>query len=656
MKFLIISTAKALLTFPILFLGACGGGKDEPLEVSGAIQLSPGQIEEALAYRNPGAESYFAENSEFFRVKTAGDLPDGLVWESGDGEKEFASPEAIRGGKEKIWIQDFPRTLRVVGPDSATSFRRYLQDDHSVSLVKKHPETGGYFPGLCSEWAISEDRKTVWFRIDPEAQYSDGVPVVARHFFFTFYFMRSPWIQAPWYNNWYSEKYTHITSYGDDIIEVGLKDAKPDTLRFFEEDLLPIPEYFYDEFGEDFINRYAWRFVPTTGPYIIKADDIRKGRTLTQTRLGDWWADDKKFWRYRYNPDEREFSVIRDPEKALEAFLSGDFDMQRVRTPDVWQEKLDKPPVKKGYIVRAQFYNQTPRPCYSLRLNKSKPYLNDINIRLGLQHASNFRLVLEQYFRGRYERMQSSSDGYGDYTNPEVKARKFSAAKAREYFAKAGFTKSGADGILVNEQGERLSFTVTTGYKRLTDVLTILEREARKAGVEFQIEIIDSTAAWKKVQEKKHEICLTALNRSVELYPRYWDFWHSFNAYKEDGSVKPETNNFTVTAYPEWDKLIDRYEKSTDLAEIKAIAHELEQKIHDDSAFIPGWVRPYFQCAYWRWVQWPEGFSSRLAREHDELYVHWIDPEIKAETKAAIKEGEDFGETTLTFDQHQQKP
>lgn len=226
MKFLTISTAKALLTFPILFLGACGGDKDEPLEVSGAIQLSPGQIEEALAYRNPGAESYFAENSEFFRVKTAGDLPDGLVWENGDGEKEFASPKAIRGGKEKIWIQDFPRTLRVVGPDSATSFRRYLQDDHSVSLVKKHPETGGYFPGLCSEWAISEDRKTVWFRIDPKAQYSDGVPVVARHFFFTFYFMRSPWIQAPWYNNWYSEKYTHITSYGADIIEVGLKDAK----------------------------------------------------------------------------------------------------------------------------------------------------------------------------------------------------------------------------------------------------------------------------------------------------------------------------------------------------------------------------------------------------------------------------------------------
>ncbi|MDF1859609.1 MAG: ABC transporter substrate-binding protein [Verrucomicrobiales bacterium] len=655
MKIPFAQLAKALPALPILFLVACGSPEEE-LEVSGATKLSPEQIEEALAVRHPGAEAHFAENSDFFQMKTASDLPAGLLWKSGAEQAEFASPKALRGGTERIWVQDFPRTLRVVGPDSATSFRGFIHDNQEMSLVKKHPETGGYFPGLCSEWAISEDRKTAWFRLDPEARFSDGVPLKARHFFFTFYFMRSPWIQAPWYNNWYSEKYTRIAAYGDDIIEVGLKDAKPDTLRFFEEDLYPLPEHFYAEFEEDFINRYAWRFAPTTGPYVIHAKDIRKGRTLTQTRLDDWWANDKKFWRFRFNPDYREFSVIRDPEKALEAFISGDYEMQRIRTPDVWQEKLDKPPVQKGYIARAQFYNQIPRPCYSLRLNKSKRHLDNLDIRIGLQHASNFDLVLEQYFRGRYERMQTSSDGYGEFTNPDIKVREFSPAKAREHFAKAGFTKSGPDGILVNEQGQRLSFTVSTGYKRFADVLTILEREARKAGVEFQIEIIDATAAWKKAQEKKHEICFTALNRSVELYPRYWDFWHSFNAYKEDGSVKAETNNFTVTAYPEWDELIDRYEQSTDLAEIKSIAYELEQKIHDDASFIPGWIRPYLQCAYWRWVQWPEGFNARLAREHDELCIHWIDPKIKAETEAAMKSGKEFEETTLIFDQHQRKP
>jgi len=657
MPFSLSQAARAALVLPALLLGACGGGdSEETLEVSGATRLTPEEIEAVLSFRHPDAEEFYSANPDFFQVKAESDLPEGLAWETGSDQVKFSSAKAIRGGKERIWVQDFPRTLWVAGPDSATSFQSFIHDDHSLSLVKKHPETGGYFPRLCSEWAISEDRKTAWFRIDPKARYSDGVPVKARHFFFTFYFMQSSWIQVPWYNNWYSEKYTRITAYGDDIIGVELKDAKPETLRFFEEDLYPVPEYFYDEFGEDSINRYAWRFVPTTGPYVIHAKDIRKGRTLTQTRLEDWWANDNKFWRHRFNADQREFSVIRDPEKALEAFLSGDYEMQRIRTPDVWQEKLDKPPVQKGYVVRAQFYNQTPRPCYSLRLNKSKAPLDDLNIRLGLQHASNFGLVLDQYFRGRYERMESSSDGYGEFTNPEVKAREFSPAKAREYFAKAGYTKSGPDGILVKENSECLSFTVTTGYKRLTDVLTILEREARKAGVAFQIEIMDSTAAWKKVQEKKHEIYLIALNRSVKLYPCYWDFWHSFNAYKEDGSVKSETNNFTVTAYPEWDGLIDRHEESTDIEEIKTIAFELEQKIHDDASFIPGWVRPYYQCDYWRWVQWPEGFNSRLTCEHDELSVHWIDPQIKAETEAAMKEGKDFGETTLIFDQHQKKP
>lgn len=635
-----------------LFLTACDE-KEKIADASGAVRKSAEETEQALAFQHPLAEAYYKEHADFFRFATPEDLPAGLAWENGNDQPEFASPQAIRGGEERIWIDDYPRTLRVVGPDSANSFRSFIHDDLEMPLVKKHPDTGGYFPGVAGEWAISADRKTVFFRIDPAARFSDGVPVRAKHFFFVFYFMRSPWIQAPWYNNWYEEKYTHITRYDEHTIAVGLKDAKPDTLRFFEEDLYPLPDYFYDEFGEDYIARYAWRFAPTTGAYVIAAEDIRKGRTLTQSRLDDWWANDKKFWRHRFNPDRRRFIVIRDVEKATEAFLSGDFDMLRVRTPEVWDDKLDKPPVRNGYVVRAQFYNQVPRPCYSLRFNKTKPLLDNRDIRVGLQYASNFGLVLEQVFRGTYERMRTSSDGYGEFSHPTLTAREFSPEKARQHFAEAGFNRAGPDGILSDDQGRRLSFTITTGYKRLSDVLTILQQEARKAGVEFQLEIMDSTSAWKKVQEKKHEICLAALNRSVEQYPRYFDFWHSYNAFKEDGvTPKPETNNMTVTAYPEWDALIDRYEQSTDLEEIKRIACRLEELIHEDGAFVPGWVRPFFQCAYWRWIRWPEGFSCKLAREHDELSIHWIDPAVKAETEAAMKAGKSLGETTLIFDQY----
>ena len=56
--------------------------------------------------------------------------------------------------------------------------------------------------------------------------------------------------------------------------------------------------------------------------------------------------------------------------------------------------------------------------------------------------------------------------------------------KAKAHFAKAGYTRTGADGILMSAGGRRLSFTFTTPYKRLEDVMTVLKEEAKKAGVE----------------------------------------------------------------------------------------------------------------------------------------------------------------------------
>ena len=41
-------------------------------------------------------------------------------------------------------------------------------------------------------------------------------------------------------------------------------------------------------------------------------------------------------------------------------------------------------------------------------------------------------------------------------------------------------------------EGKRLSFSFSTGYKRLEDVMTVLKEEARKAGVDLQIEMLET--------------------------------------------------------------------------------------------------------------------------------------------------------------------
>ncbi len=635
----------------IFWMGGCGGGGDGE---NGEVKLKPEEIAAAQNYRQPLAEAYYAEHPEFFRVAKPEDLPGDLDWEDGAGEAEIGSAEATKGGEMVFWLSDFPRTLRFNGPDSNGHFRAFIHDDNSMTVVRKHPVTGHYIPGLAKAWAISADRKTVYLKLDERARYSDGVPVTADDYFFLFYFGRSSWLQEPWAANWYAEKYTGITKYDDHTIAIGVAEAKPDVLRFFEQDVRPIPRHFYKEFGEDYVSRYQWEMEPTTGPYTILPEDIEKGRSITQRRVEDWWARDLKFYRHRFNPDRRRFVVIRDVPKAVEAFKAGEFDLLDVTTPDIWYEKLPEsdPVVAKGYVKKVQFYNEVPRPTYGLSINRIQPVLDNRDVRVGLNYAMNWNAVLGNYFRGDYTRMRTSADGYGEFTHPTLRAREFSVEKALQAFAKAGFSTRGADGILVNDSGERLSFTLTTGYQHFVEVLTILEREARKAGVELKLEVLDKTAAWKKAQEKKHEIVFAALNVSVELYPRYFELFHSFNAVDEMGVPKPNTNNLTMMNDPEIDGLIDRYETSTDLEEIKAIARELEERLWADGAFIPGFVKPFYWVAFWRWVRWPEGFDSRLSRLPEEMNVYWVDEAMKAETRDARKAGESFPVSVETFEQY----
>jgi len=640
-----------------LSLASCGQGSDS---AATATEASPGvdNTEEVLAY--------YASRPDFFSFKTPADIPPDLVWENGMELPEIGSPNARKGGTQYSSLSDFPRTLRVVGPDSNGSFRPFIQDDVAMSFAHRHGNEFAYFPGLASEWAVDRDKQRVYVRLDPAARWSDGVPVTSDDVLFMFFMYQSAYISEPWYNNWYGTRYTNITRYDEHTLSIDVTSAKPD-MDSLVLDLRPMPQHFYRELGDDFVDRYQWRFQPTTGAYVVKEEDIKKGRSITLTRLQDWWARDKKFWRYRFNPDKIHFSVIRDSSKSFEAFRRGDIDAIGLNLAEYWYEKLpdSDPDVAAGYIRKAVFYNQFPRSPIGLWINSSRPLLDNRDIRVGINYATNWSLVIEKYFRGDYTRMQTASDGFGEFTHPTLEARPFDMAKAREYFAAAGFTTSGPDGVLVNEQGQRLSFTLSSGYESMTDVLTILKEEALKAGLELRIEVLDGTTAWKLVQEKKHDIQFTGFGGFLEMYPRYWEHYHSDNAYDEpylaDGSVNPDrkiktqTNNLEELAIPEMDRLIEAYRTSSDKAEMVELAHQMDELHAEYASFVPGFVQDFYRVGYWRWYRYPEDFNLRHSNYSGEFFVHWIDEDMRRETLEARKRGETFTPEIRVYDQYKSR-
>jgi microcin C transport system substrate-binding protein len=657
-----------LTALALLCLAGCGRG-DRAAD-------GPG---DATAARDNSAEvqAYYAAHPDFFVTKSPADLPADLKWEDGSDLPELGSPERKRGGTFNGRIQDFPRTLRPVGPDSNSGFRGFILDENSLGFGMLHPDVAGphrYFPGLATSWAVDLPAKTVYVRIDPAARWSDGPPVTTDDVFFMFWFFQGKYIQAPWYNNYYGigETYTRVTRYDDHTFAITLAEARPDLLSRVL-GLRPSPRHFYRELGDDYVTRYNWRFEPTTGPWVITDAELKRTTTarnhITLARLENWWANDKPQFRYRFNPAALRLRVIRETPKAWEAFLLGELDAFGMNLAEYHYERLpdDHPLVKRGLLQKVTFHNDVPRPNYGLWMNTAKAPLDNRDVRLGIQYASNWQLVIDQYFRGDYTRLHTSNQGYGDMSHPTIRGRPFDIARAREHFARAGYTQSGPDGILRRPDGARLSVGLTTGYEALAPVLTILQEEARKAGIEFRVEILDASAAWKKVQEKNHEITFSAFGIGVELYPRYWETHHSANAYDQpflaDGKTpnparkpKVQTNNLESIALPELDALITRYDKSDSLDDMRVMAHRMEEILYENASFSPGFAMPFFRTATWRWVKFPESYATRFSGSAFELGLEWLDETAKTETLSALRdEAKTFPPVVKTYDQWKTK-
>ena len=563
-------------------------------------------------------------------------LPEGLQWQTNDTAPLYAAPEAKKGGTYRTYMTAFPLTLRTVGPDSNSSFRSYL-DGNKMSLLALHPNTEELLPELATHWAYGPDKKTMYFKLDKNARWSDGHPVTAEDFLFTLEFMRSPHIIAPWYNNHYTEKIDKVIRYDDHTLAVVATKADPDL--FVVVNLTPTPKHFYETLTEDFVQKYNWKVVPNTGAYQI--DQIKKGKSVTFKRKRDWWAKDYRYNKGRYNVDRVVISVIRDQTTVFEYFKKARLDDFVLTFPIYWHEKFkDLEIYEKGYIIKYWFYTDKRESPAGLWLNQDKEIFKDPQVRYAFAHAMNIDRMLNGLLRGDYSRLQNYTTGYGDYSNPNIHARTFDIKKVEELMTQAGWQR-GAEGIW-EKNGQRFSVKVTYSFDGHTPRLVLLKEEAKKAGVELNLQRLDGGAAFKLILEKKHDVAW--MGWSTSFRPRYWQGFHSANAHK------PQTNNITNTSNPELDALIIRYRDSIVPEERIDLAHAIQAKIHDIGAFVPTYKVGYFRAAYWRWFQFPKVASTRHASGlflPFDTALFWVDADLKKETQAAMKEGKAFKPVTI---------
>jgi len=558
----------------------------------------------------------------------AEELPTSVKWLTNDTDPLYASPQAQKGGIFRQSVLSFPLTLRVVGPDSNSMFRSAILDNQ-LSLIGIHPNTRNIIPELATHWAFDQDKKTMYFKINPKARWSDGHPVTAGDFAYTLEFMRSKHIIAPWYNDYYSKEIDRVIIYDDHTLAVVAAKAQPDLhLRI---GISPTPRHFYGNLDKDFVKKYNWKITPNTGPYQIAK--FKKGKSILFKRKKEWWAEDLRYFKHRFNVDKVVFNVVRDFNILWEYFKKGKEDMFPLTIPKYWHDKSRTPVFEDGYVNKIWFYNDTPQSAMGLWLNQDRDIFKDINVRYAFAHAMNVEKVIAKVLRNDYLRLEHGFMGYGSYSNTEIRARRFDLALVEDYMKESGWQR-GADGIWA-KNGQRFSVKVTYSHDEHTPRLVVLKEEAKKAGVELQLQKLDPSAAYKKVIEKKHDVAW--MGWSTSLRPQFWEHVHSVNAHK------PQTNNITNTDDPEMDRLVDAFRNSLEESERIELAKQIEAKIHEIGAFVPTFRVPYVRQGYWRWWKLPELPGTKLS---DDLFdpfssgtggLFWFDKKVYEETQQAMK-------------------
>ncbi|MFP4040885.1 MAG: extracellular solute-binding protein [Desulfosudaceae bacterium] len=564
--------------------------------------------------------------------------PADLEWLTNDNDPLFASPRAEQGGRLNLSLMSFPMTFRVVGPDSNGSFRSAILGNQ-MELISIHPNTENIIPEIATHWAFGDDHQTMYFKLNPEARWSDGHPVTAHDFAYTLEFMRSPHIIAPWYNDYYTNEIERVIVYDHQTLAVVSTKPQPDL--HLKLSLRPIPSHFYGELDESFVQKFNWKLAPNTGPYQIT--DFKKGKYIEFSRKPDWWARDLRYFKNRFNVDQVKYTVIRDFDMNWEHFKKSRVDVFDITMPKFWHSKSETPVVENGYVNKICFYNNTQRSAQGLWLNLDKPIFADRRVRYAFAHAMNIDRVIDKVLRGDYYRLEHGFVGYGDYTHPDISARRYDLDKVADYMREAGFHR-GSDGIW-EKDGLRFSVDVTYGFEGHTDRLVVLKEEARRAGIELNLRKLDPSAAFKQMLEKKHDVAW--MGWSTSLRPQYWEHFHSTNAHK------PQTNNITNTDDTVMDELITDYRDSLDEKKRARLSRRIQARIHEIGCYVPTFLVPYVRQACWRWWRLPETPGTRHTSDLFEPFdsttggLFWFDQERHDQTRQAMRQDIPLEPTTI---------
>ena len=408
----------------------------------------------------------------------------------------LAAPAGAQDGtaKKKVlrlgWAQE-PQTLNPYVDQDEEDFRIWaLSYDLLVSFK---PADLSPAPGIAESWEVSDDRKTVTFKLVSGAKWSDGQPITSKDVKYSLETMAPNSLLF----SSYVENIESVETPDDATVVINT--TKPDARIVGGLFVYILPEHI---FGKESLKSLQGSYRPSvpivgSGPYIVSAWE--RGRIIRMTRNPNFRGDKPNFdeiqWIKYGNADavERalglgEIDVVPEVQEATFAKLSKTKNVKTVKAPS-------------PSFTQLSFNLCTPANCNDAKFN---PAVQDRTVRQAIAYSIDRERVNQIATRN------TSFAGHGllpdyykaFYTKP-ADDYALDLDKANQMLDAAGYARAG-DGIRA-KGSSKLSFDLFVRSESPVNIQAarLVKEMAAKIGVEFKVQIVSVDKLTEITTQKK---------------------------------------------------------------------------------------------------------------------------------------------------------
>lgn len=347
-------------------------------------------------------------------------------------------------------------------------------------LVNFSPEDLSPAPGIAESWEVSEDERTVTFKLDPERRWSDGEPVTSEDVKFSFETLGE---EGDLFAG-YTDSVTSIETPDDETVV--LKTRQPDARLVGGLFVYILPEHIWSKTPIDELTGSFQPEVPLvgSGPYVVT--EFSRGRIIRMERNPEWQGPEPEF-------DEVQYIKYGNQDAVERALRLGEVDMV-VEVESSTFERIESDPNIEALSSPSPSYTQLAfnlcpeKLCPDAEFN---PAVQDVDVRQAVAYAVDRNRINEIAARG------TSFVGHGIlpsfykafYEVPE-QDYPYDPEMANQILDEAGWEREG-DGPRTRD-GEELSFDLLVRSESPYNIQAakLVAEMAAEVGIEFNVEVV----------------------------------------------------------------------------------------------------------------------------------------------------------------------